>query len=404
MSQMVLPQTPNQAAQPESGSKRPATADEKSGESRYDSVSQAEQKRLDRKQADERRERPAEGKDRTDNTGSARKDDESTKTSKQAAVEESNGAEGARAEAEVDVNVDVNVNVDGDIDGDINGETREELAALTFADLQAMLAPATGGATTTGTSAAAGTVSGTPEQTPLMKGLTAALAGVTGGNSGKPGENGGNGSGMLAGLQFSEALTAQSAESGRSQDSTSLLASGRVQTLADVAGQQLANATSRAPADAPSLRTYATSVDVPVGNAEWGDKLMGKLTWLTANNLSVAEIHLTPPDMGPMEVRVQVQHDQANITVHSANPAVRDQLELNSHRLRDMLGEHGLSLEQFDVADSSQQQADGQDAGGEGSSSDNGTASGVADADEDEMNADSGVLDLSWKGQVDTFA
>ena len=89
------------------------------------------------------------------------------------------------------------------------------------------------------------------------------------------------------------------------------------------------------------LRGYTTSVDVPVGQAEWGDN-KGKLSWLTARNMSVAEIHLTPPDMGPMEVKVKVHNDQASVTVHAANPVVREQPEQHRHRLRDMLGRTGV--------------------------------------------------------------
>jgi flagellar hook-length control protein FliK len=137
---------------------------------------------------------------------------------------------------------------------------------------------------------------------------------------------------------------------------------------------------------------------VPVSHAEWGDKMAGKLTWLTAKNMSVAEIHLTPPDMGPMEVRVQVQQDQANISVHSANPVVREQLELHSHRLRDMLSEQGLSLEQFDVSDSGRDQAGDGEAGGDHQ----GGQGVMAEAEMEDVEVRS--LDLTWKGEVDIFA
>ena len=104
--------------------------------------------------------------------------------------------------------------------------------------------------------------------------------------------------------------------------------------------------------------------------------------------------------MGPMEVRVQVQQEQAHITVHSANPAVRDQLELHSHRLRDMLSEQGLSLDQFDVSDSSQQQA-GEDDAREGN---RGDGPALADVGLDDQDLPPESLDLTWKGEVDIFA
>ncbi|MGB1949189.1 MAG: flagellar hook-length control protein FliK [Marinobacter sp.] len=413
MSQMVLPQTPAPGAQPDTGGKKPSTGPEKSADSRFDSVSRAEQKRLDQKQADrrddaraleqarqkpdERTEPPAEVVRRADTNESAGQasktptDDTPTETGETSATAEEVAQNGAAA---------------------VDLEPQSDAVALTFAELQALVVPAAGAANAgiSGNKAMASNAGGLPGsmgQTPGMQGLAGVLAGLPGMKGmipGNPADGGGKGASQSAGFQFAEALTALGAESGRAQDNTSLLASGRVQTLMDVSGQQLTSATAKLPADGAGLRGYATSVDVPVGHAEWGDKLIGKLAWLTANKLSVAEIHLTPPDMGPMEVRVQVQHEQANITVHSANPAVRDQLELHSHRLRDMLSEHGLSLEQFDVADSPQQQADGQDAGGESGNAGNTPDSDLAGSAQDELDVASGGLDLTWKGEIDIFA
>lgn len=391
MSQMVLPQTPAAGAQPDAGSKKPAGANEKSGDSRFDSVSVAEQKRLDQKQAARRDEAQANEANRQRDRDSARASEKDSQT--EAPVRNQKKAASSESEAKETESTtpDQTAGVAQE-----DTELTEPLPVLTFAELQALIAP--GRATTPGS----GTLPGMGQQGPAMAGVLGMLSGMTPGVSGKVGEAGS--SGVTSGFQFAEALTALASESGRPQDSTSLLASGRVQSLADVSGQQLANATTKLPADATGLRGYATSVDVPVGHAEWGDKLVGKLAWLTANKLSVAEIHLTPPDMGPMEVRVQVQQEHANITVHAANPAVRDQLELHSHRLRDMLGEHGLSLEKFDVADSASQQPDGGDAGGQGEGSSRGSDVELAGVESEELEGVSGALDLTWKGEVDIFA
>ena len=203
-------------------------------------------------------------------------------------------------------------------------------------------------------------------------------------------------------LKLMESLVGQlSADAGKPADPGAAIAS-RFQGTLDLAGQSLTGAAGQKPLEtAIPLRSYATSVELPVGHAEWGDKLMGKLAWLTSQNMSMAEIHLTPPDMGPMEVRVQVQNDQATVTVHTSNSAVRDQLELHSHRLRDMLGSQGLGLESFDVSDSSARS--GQDQRGD--QSDNVNGDGVVSAlDENEPVDSQGILDLSWKGELDIYA
>jgi flagellar hook-length control protein FliK len=152
------------------------------------------------------------------------------------------------------------------------------------------------------------------------------------------------------------------------------------------------------------MRSYTTSVDAPVGDNEWGEKVMGKLAWLTASQMSVAEIHITPPELGPLDVRVQVQNDQATVTVHATTPAVREQLELHGHRLRDMLSEQGLSLEGFDVSDSSSRETADQQGDGEGRSE---PGPGQLADEGDDTDADTiaaGSLDLSWRGEVDLYA
>ncbi|MFL1455652.1 flagellar hook-length control protein FliK [Marinobacter sp. GN3S48] len=405
MSQMVLPQTQAPGGQPDTGSKKAPAGHEKSGDSQFDSVSRAEQRRMDRKQADRR--------EQAERREDARNSPDNRKEAPVDARSRADGARGKRTEDGAESRSSGTVReaaasgesvapADGLGEKPADVEIPEELATLTFANLQAMLEPARG---TSGMAGAATPLPGKATgQAPLMQGLAGMIAGLPGMPGGKPGETAGAGQGMSAGFQLTEALTALTPDAGRTQDNTTLLAAGRLQTLADVPGQQLANAAARLPADATGLKGYATSVDVPVGHAEWGDKMVGKLTWLTANKLSVAEIHLTPPDMGPMEVRVQVQQEQANITVHAANPAVRDQLELHSHRLRDMLSEQGLSLEQFDVADSPQRQANGQDADGDSDNAEGRAGDELAGVSPEEAEAHVNALDLTWKGEVDIFA
>ena len=281
-----------------------------------------------------------------------------------------------------------------------------EPVALTFMELQAMLGPmasapgAAGGAA--GINSAAGVAmaaAGIPGQSlnPL------AAPGVI--KAGTEGAATGLSASQAAGLALTDTL--RNGESLRPVEGANLVADSRLQSSADSLLQQ-PNSAARVKTDpALALRGYTTSVDVPVGQAEWGDKVMGKLSWLTARNMSMAEIHLSPADLGPMEVKVRMHNDQASITVHAANPMVRDQLEQHSHRLRDMLSEQGVSLERFEVSDQSLQQsgeqgnAEAGSSGGQGSRGGNGLASELGGQD---AILAGGQLDLSWRGEVDVFA
>jgi flagellar hook-length control protein FliK len=410
MSQMVLPQASPPGPQADNGSKNVSGNREKNGESPFDTVSRAEQQRIDRKQAEKRDQTRADSDVRSEKAGLNKRESagsgdlEEPSADTQARNEEAQGNADAQSKG-----VPSSPTVGGEGPGQATEALRslladqeipEDVAPLTFSDLQALLMPA-GGNTTSAAIANPGTGSG---PMPGVQAFAGMIAGSPGNTAGKHGLSTGQGvgAGATQGLALAEALlSGVGAEASRPPETPSLQGAIRFQSAVELANQQMANPnTAKLPAEAAALRGYTTSVDVPVNHAEWGDKLVGKLTWLTARNMSVAEIHLTPPDMGPMEVRVQVQQEQAHITVHSANPAVRDQLELHSHRLRDMLSEQGLSLDQFDVSDSSQQQAR-EDNAGEGN---RGEGPALADGGSDDQDLPSESLDLTWKGEVDIFA
>ncbi|WP_166265157.1 flagellar hook-length control protein FliK [Marinobacter caseinilyticus] len=285
--------------------------------------------------------------------------------------------------------------------------------AFTFADLQAlvnnpeeplpiggqrlnpMITPAQAPTALPAASAAAQPLFSIPGQTPVAGALRSVVAGAAAMTPGKGSSSLESGSRLTEGL-----LTTLTADS-KSADSSLAAVASRFQGALEVASQAL-NTTPgpKGLEGSVPLQSYATSIDLPVGHAEWGDKLMGKLAWLATQKMSVAEIHVTPPDMGPLEVRVQVQHDQAAITVHASNSAVRDQLEMHSHRLRDMLSEQGLGLERFDVSDSSSRSGgDRDEAPADGSD----IAGALADG-EDVPGSTSGNMDLSWSGELDVYA
>ncbi len=79
--------------------------------------------------------------------------------------------------------------------------------------------------------------------------------------------------------------------------------------------------------------------------------------------ISAARIHINPPELGPIEVRVNVNHDQASVQFTSQSAQVRDALEQSIPRLRDMLENAGFSLADSDVND--QSSGDGRHSDGE---------------------------------------
>lgn len=118
------------------------------------------------------------------------------------------------------------------------------------------------------------------------------------------------------------------------------------------------------------LRNFVvqTSVQTPVGQPQWSQAVGEKVLWLAAQNISSAEINLHPQDLGPVQVKVSVNQDQANVTFTSHHPVVREVLDQNLNRLRDMFSEQGLNLVNVDVSDRSfqRQQGEGKEQQGQG--------------------------------------
>jgi flagellar hook-length control protein FliK len=108
-------------------------------------------------------------------------------------------------------------------------------------------------------------------------------------------------------------------------------------------------------AQSPAARAFVvqTGVQVPVGSPQWSQAVGDKVLWFAAQNVSSAEIRLDPPELGPMQVKVSVNQDQASITFTSPHPVVREALDQQLNRLREMFSEQGLNLLNVDVSDRS---------------------------------------------------
>ncbi|MDB6062940.1 MAG: hypothetical protein JWM78_3043 [Verrucomicrobiaceae bacterium] len=99
------------------------------------------------------------------------------------------------------------------------------------------------------------------------------------------------------------------------------------------------------PAQASAANNNATAtVSIPVAADGWTDAVTDKVMWFSANKINSAEIHLNPPDLGPLQVRISTQHDQTTVYFTSQHAAVRDALDQALPRLRDMMNSQGMQL------------------------------------------------------------
>jgi flagellar hook-length control protein FliK len=83
------------------------------------------------------------------------------------------------------------------------------------------------------------------------------------------------------------------------------------------------------------------------------EALSERIMMMRTKNLQVAEIKLDPQELGALEVRVKIVNDVASVQFHSPNPGVREALESQIVKLREMMDGAGLSLGDVGVSDQS---------------------------------------------------
>ena len=92
------------------------------------------------------------------------------------------------------------------------------------------------------------------------------------------------------------------------------------------------------------------ALEARVGARGWDQGLGDKLVWMASHKQQVAELHLNPPDLGPLKITLTLNQDQASAQFVSTHAAVREAIETAMPRLREMLAENGITLGNANVS------------------------------------------------------
>ena len=126
------------------------------------------------------------------------------------------------------------------------------------------------------------------------------------------------------------------------------------------------------------------------------------MTWFVSQKISAASLRLNPQHLGPMEMAVSMDGDQASISFTSQHSLVRDALESSIPRLREMLSENGLNLVNVNV--SQQGKSHGNDQGASGSQQESGVDNDDSGANEPVSGPDVQRMTVHAQGLVDYYA
>ena len=97
---------------------------------------------------------------------------------------------------------------------------------------------------------------------------------------------------------------------------------------------------------APRPVTVAEKITIAseVGTPRWTQDIRQNISLLVQSRTAVAELRLTPADMGPIQIRIDFSDTQPSVSISVQQADTRNALDAALPRLRDMLAESGVTL------------------------------------------------------------
>ncbi len=146
------------------------------------------------------------------------------------------------------------------------------------------------------------------------------------------------------------------------------------------------------------------AVNTPVGNHGWADEFSQKISWISTQQSQVAELHLNPPDLGPLNVVLKVSDNQATALFTSPHGAVREAVESALPKLREALADSGITLGNATVSDQPPRERDAESFRGQGGGSSHQRDGGTDEAGSPAAASAQRNVVRRHDGMVDTFA
>lgn len=139
------------------------------------------------------------------------------------------------------------------------------------------------------------------------------------------------------------------------------------------------------------------NVNTPVHHDDWGDEFNQRILWLGQQKIDKALLQLHPKDLGPVQVQIQMQDNQAYLQIQVTDALVQQRIQDSLPELKALLEMQGLGLGQASI--------DSQNRGQQGGEQ---SQSSTVDFDAATESAPSvspaRVLGVTRDGHVDTYA
>ncbi len=164
-----------------------------------------------------------------------------------------------------------------------------------------------------------------------------------------------------------------------------------------------ASQVAASPSDSGQHNQQRNNVSAHLHSAAWPQQFGDKVVWMAKNDQQSAQLTINPPQLGPIQITLNLSGDQASIAFASPHAEVRQAIESAMPQLKDMLSSAGINLGQSNVgANLSQQRQDNPlgDTNGTRSADEN----AILPANDKAANAAGNAVLHRGRGLVDLFA
>jgi len=136
---------------------------------------------------------------------------------------------------------------------------------------------------------------------------------------------------------------------GASARVDAVLAQPAAQPGAVLQGQALLNPQSSILNPAATYSIAHGSIAAPVSHPHFRSEFAERVVFFAASRVQNAEIAVTPPELGPINVSIEMRGAEATLSFAAASPTARNAIEDALPRLREMFASHGLQLAEAHV-------------------------------------------------------
>jgi flagellar hook-length control protein FliK len=183
----------------------------------------------------------------------------------------------------------------------------------------------------------------------------------------------------------------QLAKNGEGQQASQ--ESGFAQQLSQAAGAQGTQSLVQARAE-----QIAAQAPLQLSREMASEQVAERVQMMMSKNLKNIDIRLDPPELGRMQIRMNMNGDAATVHFTVANQQARDVIEQSMPRLREMLAQQGVQLNDSSVQQQAGQQQRGYANAGQGQNGQGNSNQGVSG--EENLEADIN-LDLNVAAKRD---